>query len=237
MKRILISLLATTYATSLRERKLTKPGFSMWNGHLYKAVTFPEKTWQEAAAAAALLQKNGKKAHLATITSEEEGAFIETLRKKIAGEELTSFWVGGFKQMGDWKWVTDEDFESYTHWADGEPWDGPYITVGRFAYDKFKDGTHWNDQDCNYDIGGYIAEIDDYMVIEDIDVDINLIIGECDTGVVDVISLSECTKISDILNPCDGDFTCVVKNLNTLVKEGKITRDDKRAIQKCAALN
>jgi hypothetical protein len=250
MKIILASLLATAYATSLHERKLATSDFFSSDGHLYKAVLFPGKTWQEAADDAALLKDDyGKKAHLATITSEDEGAVIEDLRKAAQQEGLTQFWVGGVevKQPEDtWKWVTGEDFD-YQNWAVGEPsGDGPYLTVGRFADNGDADGKLWNDLqgDCSdVDIVGYIAEIDEFMVIDDLDIANTLIINGCDTGVVDIITVpdGECTRISSIIEACDDYCTCepytscVAKRLNPLVKARNITGRDKGAIQRCAA--
>ena len=55
--------------------------------------------------------------HLVTITSLDEQKLIEKL---LEAGSRNSYWIGGYKKDGDWKWITDEEF-SFSNWSFGEP--------------------------------------------------------------------------------------------------------------------
>jgi hypothetical protein len=132
------------------------------NGHDYAIVSLPESTWAEAAA------NLPSGYHLATITSQEEQEFIESLLSDVTGGE---FWLGGFQDAAQstpgtgWNWVTGEAF-SYDNWASGEPNDFPnagengeeqYLAMWR-GFGRFGE---WNDADGDArlaNISGAIAE-------------------------------------------------------------------------------
>ncbi|MBR4726282.1 MAG: hypothetical protein IK080_00150 [Clostridia bacterium] len=81
-----------------------------FNGHSYKIVN-QTVSWTEAKAACERLG-----GHLATITSEGEQKFIESLNK-----DQSRLWVGGYRDENYvWYWVTGEPW-SYSHWGSGEP--------------------------------------------------------------------------------------------------------------------
>jgi len=81
------------------------------SGHSY-AVSPYALPWHAAEAYA---RRVG--AHLVTITSEQENAFLVT-----TFGETTEYWIGltDEKEEGKWAWVTGEPFE-YANWAPGEP--------------------------------------------------------------------------------------------------------------------
>jgi len=81
-----------------------------FNGNSYK-IYYTRLNWEVAKERCESLG-----GHLATITSAEEQAFIESLNKSG-----TRLWIGGYREaINDWKWITGEPW-SYTHWGSGEP--------------------------------------------------------------------------------------------------------------------
>jgi hypothetical protein len=92
------------------------------NDHWY-AVIPQAVNWYRADSLAHDIEIGGAAGHLATVTSPEENQFI--LGHILAGAWpdtvivfKTGYWLGGFLQNDDWRWVTSEPFE-YTNWADG----------------------------------------------------------------------------------------------------------------------
>ena len=120
-----------------------KPDYSVheFNGNQY-AVIDESMTWTEAKAYCENLG-----GHLATITSEEEQAFIESIMEDATGYE--AYWIGGYKDTS-WEWVTNETF-IYTNWAPGEPNhdDAEYLQIysPTNGYDIFRWDNTWNDGD------------------------------------------------------------------------------------------
>jgi len=112
--------------------------------------------------------------HLATITSGDENAFVDTLRR----DELTAgtitrpeVWLGGLQPPGsavglNWKWVNNEgaistfqqDLPTYSNWLGGEPNDAnlgeSYLAIG------LGNNAGWNDEGALGNIGGFIVEWD-----------------------------------------------------------------------------
>ena len=104
------------------------------NGHWYELVPDNWTTWQEArdfVQNTGNLEHNGFPADLATITSSEEQAFIETL----TSEHWTG-WLGGYQDPAgfplkdNWHWIAQWEGTSYeqppetwnyTNWLDSEP--------------------------------------------------------------------------------------------------------------------
>ena len=81
-----------------------------YNGHHYLLV-YDSLDWDEAKAYC-----EARGGHLATITSEEEDAFVQKLAPS------GGCWVGATDREteGTWKWITGETW-SYTNWGSGEP--------------------------------------------------------------------------------------------------------------------
>lgn len=94
--------------------------------------------------------------HLATITSENEQRFIESLLT----EEHQGYWLGGTGEPNskNWKWITDEKWE-YSNWDIGEPnYSGEYLQI----YTNGKWDNTYNDGDHGGGIKkhGFICELD-----------------------------------------------------------------------------
>ena len=85
------------------------------NGHVYRLETTP-RTWTDAKVAAESSSYRGVTGHLLTITSQAEQDFLIN----TFGGLLWDTYLGGFLDLGVWKWVTAEPF-NYTNWAFGEP--------------------------------------------------------------------------------------------------------------------
>jgi len=82
------------------------------NGHKYEVID-KSITWTKARDDC---KKRG--GYLVTITDEEEQQFILNLLSKQGKSD--NYWIGGYREKKDWKWVTGENF-SYSNWAPGEP--------------------------------------------------------------------------------------------------------------------
>ncbi|MEC8506549.1 MAG: C-type lectin domain-containing protein, partial [Planctomycetota bacterium] len=86
------------------------------NGHWYAFVEFEKGCLEETSAQAQALG-----GHLATITSQDENDFVDSL---VPGAALTGVRLGGFQAPGNmdpsagWNWVTGEPW-SYTDWSTG----------------------------------------------------------------------------------------------------------------------
>ena len=73
-------------------------------------------TWEEAVRDAWKYDRfvRGRLPHLATIGSEQEGKYIETLRQGSGVGSENGLWLGGFQRPGSesashgWRWVHDE---------------------------------------------------------------------------------------------------------------------------------
>lgn len=157
-------------------------------GHYYELYAQDGISWDAAEAAVALLPPQVGvggdlvPAHLATLTSATEEAFVDAFREdpgsvgaaSSASCELRQgqVWIGGFQPTGaqptdGWRWVNDEGTfpgtntgPQYTNWATGEPNDAGiderHLTLGRYGL-----GGGWNDEGSAPDsIGGYIVEYD-----------------------------------------------------------------------------
>ncbi|MEI7829727.1 MAG: PKD domain-containing protein [Prolixibacteraceae bacterium] len=70
-------------------------------GHFYTFISRPNITWTAARAEAATKTYYGLQGYLATITSDEENAFIQTKTNGLG-------WIGATDQAveGEWRWVT-----------------------------------------------------------------------------------------------------------------------------------
>lgn len=156
-----------------------------FDGRHYEVVAANGIKWPDARSAAEGANYNGLPGHLATITSQAEDVFLESLRK-CARERLAStltrpaVWVGGLQDpVGDdpgagWQWVNDEGPIStptvptkplsYANWQDDEPndtgGDERYLTIGH------KNIFGWNDERALGNIGGYIIEYDTSTLVD-----------------------------------------------------------------------
>ncbi|MBE6635045.1 MAG: C-type lectin domain-containing protein [Ruminococcaceae bacterium] len=109
---------------------------ALFDGRIYKIFKI-QLSWFDAYT---YCEKLG--GHLATVTSEEEQAFIEQYMISTSPTSKNeSAWLGAYDDGDSWKWVTGEEFE-YNNWGQGEPnRDGAEY----FAHIYPKSGYIWND--------------------------------------------------------------------------------------------
>jgi hypothetical protein len=147
------------------------------DGHYYEVYSQDGISWpaaNSAAQAKTFEYQPGKfvQGHLATLTSQAEDAFVESLR--TGGSAVPTpgeIWVGGFQTACSpgpgcgWTWVNAEGAIAgvnggltYANWQAGEPNDAggideKYLGIGH-------DGPGWNDEGYLVNIGGYVVEYD-----------------------------------------------------------------------------
>jgi tetratricopeptide (TPR) repeat protein len=80
------------------------PDAAQFGGHYYKFIAADRESWSDAKQHAVYMG-----GQLATISTEPEQTFVA----KLAGGKTA--WLGGFREDGQWKWVSGEPFR-YTHW-------------------------------------------------------------------------------------------------------------------------
>ena len=188
------------------------------NGHWYKLVIAPNTvSWSDADAAAALLS-----AHLATLTSANENAFVFAVANQpgawgsVWPDYSAGPWLGAFRDSGTsaWRWVTGETW-SWTNWLPPNP-DGPgFWNENRLSF-ATNYSSQWNDfnesgsQPC-CKVVSYVLEFDadcngdgivDYGQILSgalVDSDINGVPDCCQAG-VDCVTILE----GPILWPSNG---------------------------------
>lgn len=98
-----------------------------FGGHCYFAVG--PTNWNNARSTC-----EGRSAHLVTITSADEEAFVETIR---AGSDR---WIGLRRSGSMFAWITGET-SAYTKWAMGEP-------NGSGDCARLRADNAWADQSC-----------------------------------------------------------------------------------------
>ncbi len=137
----------------------SNPDVLSFGGHRYQFV--PENvSWEEARARA--VKMGG---HLATITSQEEDAWISaTFVPRIAGK-WANCKLGGIRQGKGrpWQWITGEPF-TYTHWWPGEP-NAPDATAYLNLWRRRQESevVQWDDSPLSKDPynRGFLVEWDD----------------------------------------------------------------------------
>lgn len=155
------------------------PVYWDFNGHYYEVVRNNSISWDDARSAALGMTYAGLQAHLATVTSQEELDFLNSV---IVAQGLGEMYVGGRqvpagepdKQAG-WTWVNGEgSFPGYNnypgmagydplvpfaHWNSGEPNDAygvaseQWLGLGYGSY-------FFNDEGNLGNISGFIVEYD-----------------------------------------------------------------------------
>lgn len=117
-KRILAMLLALVMVLALAPTAALADSasgeYSTFNGHYYQVFEPDSITWE--AAKQRCEQMGG---YLATITSAEEQAFVDSL---IENSGKNGLWLGARRQQsdGEFVWLTGEPFQ-YTNWSAGQP--------------------------------------------------------------------------------------------------------------------
>jgi len=121
MKKITTLLAVIAMVLGLSSKSEAVPVYFAGTGNYYDIVT-GSFDWFDARVDAESQTYLGMAGHLATVTSLDEGEFIES---NFAVTSWTP-WIGGFQSEdaaepdGDWQWVTGESF-SYTDWSVVEP--------------------------------------------------------------------------------------------------------------------
>ena len=92
----------------------TSGGYFTFNGHYYQVFEPDSITWEDAKQRCE--QMGG---YLATITSAEEQAFVDSL---IENSGKNGLWLGAYRQQSDaeFVWLTGEPFQ-FTNWSAGQP--------------------------------------------------------------------------------------------------------------------
>lgn len=159
------------FALFLLAETFTRAQVAGPDGHFYKVVIEPNLLWEDARLRAAESTFNGVHGYLATISSPEEDALIESLRQAASPGGYGSLWVGGSQLPGatspteSWFWVNGEGSiptrdggSGYSNWQPTEPNDywGPqsegFLSIGHF------NNFGWNDEPNDRHIQGYVVE-------------------------------------------------------------------------------
>jgi hypothetical protein len=111
--------------------------------------------------------------------------------------------------------------------------------VGLLGIDLFEDTSGGWDVVCDSDGDGITDDVDNCV---DSDLNVNLVIDECDTAVFNINNSEGCT-LSDLINECTvniinhGNFvSCVAHLTNDWNADTLISEDEKDVIQSCAAM-
>jgi hypothetical protein len=134
------------------------------NGHYYEFVTV-DTDWHSAlAAAAAAAPISGFDAHLVTLTSADEDAFVVALTGSAA-----YVWAAGsdVAAEGVWKWVAGPETGQIFHgpgaapgafsaWRSGEP-NNTFGGIEHYLHIN-ANGGGWNDIYATWPSGGYVVE-------------------------------------------------------------------------------
>jgi hypothetical protein len=188
----LATALAPTYVIANESCDPGSASYTHWesglgsNGHFYTLVAGNALPWENARVAAEALAicSGAVKGHLATLTTEEEDAFV-FVELGIALISGRGPWLGGrqpidFPEPGmtafdmGWEWVTGEVW-SYTNWRN-PPQPDDYLGNEDCLHisDPDQPLDEWNDFPCSEPMD-YIVEFSGPTFH----------IGECDTGVLD----------------------------------------------------
>jgi len=151
---------------------------SLFDGRYYEVVTDDGVSWEDANAAANAMSFMGIQGHLATLTTAEEDEFVRDLNEGLGTSK--ELWVGGFQQDGSnepgdgWQWINGELIAAtntdapYTNWEVGEPndkGDESHLGIGlKGVYTAADYG--WNDEHVRGNIGGYVVEYGDQIVVD-----------------------------------------------------------------------
>lgn len=145
--------------TDTSESTLIPDDAVIFNGHYYKIYS-DRASWSEAKQKCESLG-----GYLATITSQEEQSFIETLNS--SNKRL---WIGAYRDSNfNWQWVTNENW-SYTNWGEGEPNNSSNVVSNENCVAIWPNT--WNDlnNDNKSEQSGYICEWGDIYTSETVSI-------------------------------------------------------------------
>lgn len=184
------------------------------NGHYYEAVLVPDGiSWTDADLIA---RSKAGDWHLATISSAEENDFVYDLvdepafwRKGGTSNNYGGPWIGGYKEAGEWKWVTGEPFfpdsSAYENWGTHEPF-GNGDKIALFGYQTTM-GPYWNDAYDRHMFLGYIIESETILPPPVIEVSVDIKPGSFPNS-INLRSKKGVTPVA-ILGSSDFDVTAV----------------------------
>lgn len=162
MKKILVLMLFMVIFFTATE-SYAQPVLNPANGHYYEVVINQLGTpWSVASTQAASMTHLGMQGYLATITSDQERDFINSLDWHSA----TIAWIGGSQLSGQstpnigWQWITGEPF-TYNGWEAGEPNDNDGSENSQENCIENQRNVGWNDQNCNFEYLYFIVEFGD----------------------------------------------------------------------------
>ena len=132
-----------------------------FNGHRYYVYNRDNiTTWEEAKQYC-----ESKGGYLATITSQEENAYVYSYLRDNFDYESAYFGFTDEEEDGNWEWENNEEV-SYTNWHPGEPNGQDENEKHAMYYYKYLDGS-WNDGNFEDDAwngdGSFICEWGDYQ--------------------------------------------------------------------------
>ena len=110
MKKVVSSLIALVILFALLANPISTKAAN--NSHRYQLFDIG-KTWVDAEKYCESLG-----GHLVCITSPAEQLTIENL---LNLGKNNSYWIGGYKSISGWSWVTGEGFNLYNNWAKYQP--------------------------------------------------------------------------------------------------------------------
>lgn len=170
MKRISTTLMAAMSVVlfALSGSAVASPISWSVNGHMYDVILLPSSSWDSARTDA---QNLGAGWDLATITSADEQAFINSLLGTPPSSGIVQYWVGGYQPAsstepgGNWQWINGEGLfwnngalaGVYSNWGSGEP--NNVNGQNHVALDN-RYGWGWDDNDTFLGgiVYGYVAE-------------------------------------------------------------------------------
>lgn len=132
-----------------------------FNGHRYYVYNRDNiTTWEEAKQYC-----ESKGGYLATITSQEENAYVYSYLRDNFDYESAYLGFTDEEEDGNWEWENNEEI-SYTNWHPGEPNGQDENEKHAMYYYKYLDGS-WNDGNFEDDAwngdGSFICEWGDYQ--------------------------------------------------------------------------
>jgi hypothetical protein len=152
----------------------------LFDGRYFEVVIASRISWPDAKAAAEGRSYNGVEGHLVTIGSRAEDEFVDTLRRQVAGESGSEFWVGGYQTSCataapepacGWLWINGEPISPtntaspYTNWQSGQPNNATPSAKEDFLAIGAGSQPGWNDEGSTTPIAGYVVEYGDSVTV------------------------------------------------------------------------
>jgi hypothetical protein len=169
MKRAILLIQAIVLTALLGSFGTARAQTAGPDGHYYAVVLEPNLLWEDARIEAAASTFNGLHGYLATITSQEEDQFIDSLRRQVSSNSIV--WVGASQHTnalssGDgWVWINGEGVlqgqnggATYSNWLPGEPNDAGGPNSEQFLAVGSSNRFGWSSEPDNRQVQGYVVE-------------------------------------------------------------------------------